>query len=117
VQDYRKLKVWQKSHSLALEVYAAAASLQSRPAWPLQTQILRAAISIPSNIAEGAGRSTDRDFRRFLVHSLGSLNEVEYDLLLGRDLGFVPELTYTRVSDSVGEVRRMLSGLIASLRV
>jgi len=51
------------------------------------------------------------------VHSLGSLNEVEYDLLLGRDLGFVPELTYTRVSDSVGEVRRMLSGLIASLRV
>ena len=55
MQDYRKLKVWQKSHSLALEVYAAAASLQSRPAWPLQTQILRAAISIPSNIAEGAG--------------------------------------------------------------
>ena len=117
MQDYRKLLVWQKSHRLTLDLYAVAASFHAPIAWPLQTQLLRAAISIPSNIAEGAGRGTDPDFRRFLLHSLGSVNEVEYDLLLARDLGFLPERTYARLSGSVGEVRRMLSGLIASLKV
>jgi four helix bundle protein len=91
VQDYRKLKVWQKAHKL------------------------RAAISVPSNIAEGAGRGSDPDFRRFLLHSLGSLNEVEYDLLLARDLGFLPSVEHARFSASLEEVRRMLSGLIASI--
>jgi four helix bundle protein len=116
VQDYRKLLVWQKAHRLTLEVYAAATSLHARPAWPLQSQLLRAAISIPSNIAEGAGRGTDPDFRRFLLYALGSINEVEYDLLLARDLGFLPEGAHARLSGSIGEVRRMLSGLIASLK-
>jgi four helix bundle protein len=83
--------------------------------WPLRDQLLRAAISIPSNIAEGSGRGTDADFRRFLLHSLGSLNEVEYDSLLARDLGFLPSPEHARFSACVEDVRRMLSGLIASL--
>ena len=87
-----------------------------RPAaWPLRDQLLRAAISVPSNIAEGAGRGSDPDFRRFLLHSLGSLNELEYDLLLARDLGFLPAAEHARLSARLEEVRRMLSGLIASL--
>ena len=91
MQDYRKLRVWQKAHRLALEMYAAAAYAAESPSLASSDQIARAAISVPSNIAEGAGRGTDRDFRRFLVHSLGSLNELEYDLLLARDLGFLPD--------------------------
>jgi four helix bundle protein len=117
VQDYRKLKVWRKAHQLTLDVYALSPMLSPPAAWPLQAQLLRAAISVPSNIAEGAGRGSDADFRRFLLHSLGSLNELEYDLLLARDLGFLPAVEHTRVSALAAEVRRTLSGLIASVRL
>jgi four helix bundle protein len=115
MQDYRKLRVWQKAHTLTLGTYAAAAYLNAPLAWPLRNQLLRASISVPSNIAEGAGRRSDPDFRRFLGHSLGSLNEVEYDLLLARDLGFLPAAEQSRLSAQLEEVRRMLSGLMASL--
>jgi four helix bundle protein len=115
MQDYRKLRVWQKAHELALGAYAASAYLTKPVAWPLRNQMLRASISVPSNIAEGAGRGSDPDFRRFLGHSLGSLNEVEYDLLLARDLGFLPAAEHSRLSAQLEEVRRMLSGLMASL--
>jgi four helix bundle protein len=115
MQDYRKLRVWQKAHELTLGTYAASAYLDKPTAWPLRDQMLRASISVPSNIAEGAGRRSDPDFRRFLGHSLGSLNEVEYDLLLARDLGFLPAAEHSRLSTLLEEVRRMLSGLMATL--
>jgi four helix bundle protein len=115
MQDYRNLKVWQKAHALTLRAYAVSAHLTDPPAWPLRDQLLRALISVPSNIAEGAGRRSNADFRRFLFHSLGSLNEVEYDLLLARDLGFLAVAEHTPLSEQLEEVRRMLSGLIASL--
>ena len=113
--DYRKLKVWQKAHALTLETYAFSATLTRRKAWELRSQLLRAAISIPSNIAEGSGRGSDRDFRRFLRHSLGSTNELEYDLLLARDLGFLPANDFEKVAGRIAEVRRMLSGFIDKL--
>jgi four helix bundle protein len=115
MQDYRKLQVWQKAHTLAVRVYAGSARFKAPEAWELRRQLLRALISVPSNIAEGAGRGSDADFRRFLLHSLGSLNEVEYDLLLARDLGFLPLPDYSQISANVEEVRRMLSGLISAL--
>ena len=115
MQDYRKLRVWQKAHQMTLQTYAVSAHLTKPSAWPLRNQLLRAAISVPSNIAEGAGRGSDADFRRFLRHSLGSINEVEYDLLLARDLGLVPATEHSRFPPKLEEVRRMLSGLIAKL--
>lgn len=117
MQDYRKLRVWQKAHNLTLQAYAVSAHLTVPTAWPLRSQLLRAAISVPSNIAEGAGRGSDADFRRVLLHSLGSVNEVEYDLLLARDLGFLPTTEHSLFPPKVEEVRRMLSGLIAELTV
>jgi four helix bundle protein len=81
----------------------------------LRDQVFRAAISIPSNIAEGAGRGSDPDFRRFLWHSLGSCNELEYDLLLARDLKVLPGEVHSGLERQVEEVRRMLSGLVKSL--
>jgi four helix bundle protein len=76
MQDYRKLVVWQKAHKLVLDVSADSAQHLRHPdAWPVRDQMRPAAISIPSNIAEGTGRGTDPDFRRFLFHSLRSTNE------------------------------------------
>ncbi|PYR90320.1 MAG: diversity-generating retroelement protein bAvd family protein [Acidobacteria bacterium] len=115
MQDYRKLQVWQKAHKLALSSYDVSAYLQKPEGWPLRDQLLRAAISIASNIAEGRGRGSDPDFRRFLWHSLGSCNELEYDLLLARDLKFLPVALHTRLTGQVEEVRRMLVGLIQSM--
>ena len=116
MQDYRQLDVWKKAHRLALDTYADSAEYLGNPdGWALRDQIRRAAISIPSNIAEGAGRSSDPDFRRFLFHSLGSANELEYDLLLARDLGLLPVPLHEKRGREIAEVRRMLSGLIARL--
>jgi len=114
MQDYRNLRVWQKAHQLTLAADAVSPYLKVPEAWPLRDQLLRAAISIPSNIAEGAGRGSDPDFRRFLWHSLGSTNELEYDLL-ARDLTFLLPQSHATLTEQLQEVRRMLSGLIQSL--
>jgi four helix bundle protein len=115
MQDFRKLVVWQKSHGLTVNVYAASANLPQGSGWALRSQLLRAATSVPANIAEGCGRAGDRDFRRFLRHSLGSASELEYHLLLARDLGFFSEQTYRPLNSQVVEVKRMLAGLIRRL--
>jgi four helix bundle protein len=116
MQDYRNLFVWQKAHRLVVDVYAdCAAHLRHPGAWVVKDQMTRAAISIPSNIAEGAGRGSNRDFRRFLFHSLGSSNELEYDLLLARDLAFIPPALHRARTEQLQEVRRMLSALIERL--
>ena len=116
MQDYRNLKVWQKAHHLTLRAYLISATFRTRIAWALRDQLVRAAISIPSNIAEGTGRRSDRDFDRFLGYALGSLNELEYDLLLARDLRFLQADEYSQICEQLVEVRRMLSGLKSQLK-
>ena len=116
MQDYRNLRVWQKAHKLTLRAYAFSATLTSPPAWPLRDQLIRAAISIPSNIAEGAGWGSDPEFARFLAYSLGSLNELEYDLLLARDLRLLQANEHSQICEQLVEVRRMLSGLQTQLK-
>ena len=116
MQDYRKLDVWQKSHKLALNVYAISGYLKQPDAWPVRDQLFRAAISIPSNIADGRGRGSDADFVRFLWHSMGSCNELEYDLLLARDLSLLPDPSYRPLNQQVEEVRRMLTSLIQRIK-
>jgi four helix bundle protein len=115
MQDYRNLKVWQKAHQLTLRAYRFGATLTVPSAWPLRDQLIRASISVPSNIAEGAGRGSDSDFRRFVDYSMGSLNELEYDLLLARDLHFLQADEHSSICDQLVEVRRMLSGLRTQL--
>jgi four helix bundle protein len=115
MQNFRNLHVWQRSHHLALAIYGLSPRLRQPDAWPLRDQLFRTAISIPSNIAEGAGRGTDPDFRRFLWNALGSCNELDAQLLLGRDLEFVANDAYQRVASELSEVRKMLIGLIQTL--
>ena len=116
MQDYRKLKVWQKAHKLALDMYADSAMYLNGPrCWTLRDPVHRAAVSVPSNLAEGAGRGTNPDFRRFVFHSLGSTNELEYDLLLAKDLRFLPAGLHERRGEQIAEVRRMLSSFAQTL--
>ena len=99
-----------------MDTYADSAKHLRHPdAWPVRDQMRPAAISIPSNIAEGRGRGSDADFRRFLFHSVGSANELEYDLILARDLGFLPVPLFDQRTRQIEEVRSMLSGLIGTL--
>jgi four helix bundle protein len=115
MQDYRNLRVWQKAHQLAVSAYALPAYLQEPKAWVLRDQILKAAISIPSNIAEGAGRGSDPDFVRFLWYSMGSCNEFESDLILGGDVKLIPRDLFTRLGNEVSDVRQMLTRFVQTV--
>jgi four helix bundle protein len=115
MQDYRKLKVWEKSHQLALGVYGATRGFPRVEEFRLAAQLRRASVSIPANIAEGSGRGGKQEFRQFLVVAMGSANEVEYHLLLARDLGYLTSKSHRMLESQVAEVRRMLSGLVAKI--
>ena len=116
MKDFRKLKVWEKSHRLTLELYKFAATLPKEERYGLADQVRRAATSIPANIAEGCGRSTDVDQARFFQIAMGSASELDYHLLLARDLGFLSVEEHEKFFNNVVEVKKMLSGLITKLR-
>jgi four helix bundle protein len=116
MKDFKKLKVWEKAHRLTLSVYEASANFPREELYGLTSQIRRACASVPTNIAEGCGRSSDTDFARFLQISMGSASEVEYLLLLGRDLDFLVHEEYEELNSEVVEIKRMLASLIKTLR-
>jgi len=89
MKDFRDLKVWEKAHALVLECYEATKPFPREEIFGLVSQIRRAAASIPANIAEGCGRRGNAELHRFLQMAMGSANEVEYHLLLSKDLGYL----------------------------
>jgi four helix bundle protein len=115
MQDFKNLRVWQQAHKLAVNAYALPAYLDEPKGWVLRDQILKAVISIPSNIAEGAGRGSDPDFGRFLWYSMGSCNEFESDLTLGRDVRLIPGDVFTRLGNDLSDVRKSLTRLIQTV--
>ena len=117
ISDYRNLDVWKKAHSLALDMYRVSRELPTSERYGLQSQIRRSAASIAANIAEGSGRSTDRDFARFLSTAIGPACELEYQLLLGQDLGYLDEDVARPARNDVSEVRRMLKALRGYLKL
>ena len=116
MQDFRNLRVWQQAHGLVLDVYRITSAFPSTEQYSLVSQMRRAAISIPANIAEGCGRGTDRDFARFLQIASGSASELDYFLLLAHDLGYVERDEYQRLQLTLDETRRMLSSFLVKLR-
>jgi len=116
MKDFRDLQVWQKAHALALAVYRITSTFPSGERFALTLQLRRAAVSISANIAEGCGRSGDREFARFLQVSLGSASEVQSLLLLARDLGFLEAQLHAAIEDQTTEVKRMLAGLLGRLQ-
>ena len=116
MQDFKKLKVWDKAHQLTLAVYRATLCFPKEELYGLTSQIRRAAASIPANTAEGCGRSGRAELGRFLHVATGSASELEYHLLLARDLLFLGDVAYRALEGQVVEVKRMLSGFVQRLR-
>ncbi len=116
VRDFRDLKVWEKAHNLTLAVYRATKPFPSEERFGLTSQMRRSGASIPANIAEGCGRRGDAELARFMQISMGSASELEYHVLLARDLGFLNESDYEDLTEAVIEVKKMLSSFIRTLR-
>jgi four helix bundle protein len=116
MKDFRQLKVWEKAHQLALTIYKATKEFPKEELYGLTSQIRRASMSIPTNIAEGRGRFTDADFARFLQIAMGSASETEYQLILARDPGFLPNASYENLHTDVEEIKPMLASLLKTLR-
>ncbi|MGH7703763.1 MAG: four helix bundle protein [Gemmatimonadales bacterium] len=114
--SYKKLEVWQRAHRLAIAAYNATRGFPKSEQYGLTSQIRRAAASIPANVAEGCGRLGDREMVRFLQYALGSANELEYHLLLARELGFLSLEASTSLTPEAERIQRMLAALIRSLR-
>ena len=115
MRDFRELKVWHKAHQLTLDVYCATKLFPREELYSLTSQIRRAAVSIGANIEEGAGKNSRPEFSRFLQIALGSASELEYHLLLARDLDYLAPEIFQHLSENVVETKKMLSGFMQYL--
>jgi len=116
MRDFRELQVWQKAHRFALDVYQHSRGFPAEERFGLTAQLRRAAVSTASNIAEGCGRDGEAEFARFLSIAAGSASEAEYQILLARDLSYVPAEAHRQLDAQVNEVKRMLNSFIQKLR-
>lgn len=115
MKDFRQLKVWQKSHQSALALYQITASFPRAETYGLTAQIRRAVVSIPSNLAEGCGRNGDAELARFCCIARGSASELEYHLLLARDLKLIQPNDYEHLEQQTTEIKRMLTVFVQKL--
>jgi len=116
MKDYRKLIVWEKAHQLTLEIYGMLGNFPKEEMFGLISQMKRSSASIPTNIAEGCGRKSEKDFHRFLVISFGSANELEYQVILSSDLRFIDSTRANRLLKQIEEIKKMLNGLMSRLK-
>jgi four helix bundle protein len=115
-KTYRDLMAWQKAMDLVVDVYRATEQFPKEEIYALTSQIRRASVSIPSNIAEGRGRGTANEFAHFLRIAHGSLRELETQLLIARRLDYLNSDVVRPLLNQTGEVGRLLNGLLKSLR-
>jgi len=116
MKDFRTLKVWEKAHALTLAIYKATEQFPKHELYSLTNQIQRAAVSIPANIAEGCGKDSDAELKRYFLIAMGSSSELEYLLLLACDLGYLSEVTYQPIQSDLIETRKMLNAFIQKLK-
>jgi four helix bundle protein len=115
--DFKQLKVWEKAHQFTLRVYKITNNFPDNERYGLISQIRRAAASVPTNIAEGYGRSGQSERSHFLNIAIGSANEVEYQLILSKDLGYISEAEYSRCDEDIREIRKMLASLYKKIKM
>lgn len=116
MSDFKKLNVWQKAHELTLRLYPATAEFPKSELYGLTSQMRRCCVSIGSNIAEGCDRAGENEKARFLQIALGSLGELEYKILVARDLGYLSAVRAEDLSRRVLEIGRMLGSLVNKVR-
>jgi len=116
VQDFKKLDVWTKAHEITLSVYQATKLFPREELFGLTSQMRRCSASMGANIAEGSGRKSRPDFMRFLHIAFGSACELEYHLILARDLKYMDSTMYKDIEGKLFTVKRMLSALMKSVK-
>ncbi len=115
MKDFRQLQVWQRAHQFVITLYPETQKFPNEELYGLTSQLRRAAVSIPSNIAEGCGRDGDAELARFCQIAMGSASEVEYQLELARDLNFLTQDSYDTLNNSLLDLKRMLNAFIQKL--
>ena len=116
MQDFHSLKVWEKEHTLTLDIYQSTRQFPPDEQYGLTSQLRRASASVPANLAEGCGRGTVNELARFIQIAQGSASEVQYHPLLAHDLNYLSATDYQRLENAIVEVKRMLVGLVKTLR-
>ena len=116
LKNYKDLKVWQKAYQLCVKIYKITKRFPKEEIYGLTSQLRRASISVPSNIAEGYGRQTTKEYIQALYIAYGSNCELETQILLSGDLGYVETEDLEEIQKDLGDVERMLKGLIKSLK-
>jgi four helix bundle protein len=111
MKDFRELKVWEKAHAMTLHSYRLTENFPKQELFGLANQIRRCSSSIPANIAEGCGRLGNSELHRFLQIACGSASELEYHLLLARDLGYISASSHAAAQEKLLEMKRMLVAL------
>ena len=114
--NYKNYKVWEKSHSLVFDIYKVLNNFPKEEQFNLTSQIRRACLSIPTNIAEGCGRETQKEFIRFLYISSGSAHELDYLILVSSELKLIPNEKATQLLNEIDQIKKMLAGLITKIK-
>jgi four helix bundle protein len=115
MKDFRDLRVWEGAHRLTLAIYRVTATFPKSELYGLTSQLRRCGASIGANIAEGCGKRGNNEFQRYLQIASGSASELDYHLLLSRDLGFLPDTEYRGLMRSLTEVRKMITSLLQKI--
>ena len=116
LKNYKDLKVWQKAYQLCITIYRLTKHFPKEEQYGLTSQIRRSAVSVPSNIAEGYGRKTTQEYMQSLYIAYGSHCELETQIMLSKDLGYIKSDDSRELQQNIGDVERMLKALIKSLQ-
>ncbi len=116
MQNFRNLNVWHRGHQLTLEIYKVTKSFPKNELYGLTSQLRRACSSIPTNLAEGCGQGSDAQLARFAQIAMGSASEVEYHLLLAKDLEYLSETIYSQLNAQIIEIKKMLTSFVKKLK-
>lgn len=111
MRDFRKYQVWQQSHDLTLAIYKVTSSFPKEELYTLTSQIRRASLSVPTNISEGCGRNSDKEFNQFLNIALGSATETEYLLILAKDVKYIPEEIFNSLEKEINTIKSKIYNL------
>ena len=115
MRDFKRYNVWEVSHQFVLKIYKITKQFPQSENYQLVSQMQRAAYSIPSNFSEGCGRGSDKDFNRFVTICLGSAHELEYYILLAKDLKYIERSTYEVLITEINKIKRKLYSLSKKL--
>lgn len=108
MRDFKNYEIWKLSHKLTLNIYNITTKFPKTETYNLTSQIQRASLSIPTNIAEGCGRDSDAEFNRFLTIAVGSATEVEYLILLSKDLSYIDINTYDKLNTDINTIKKKI---------